>query len=199
MFKDRICEVSRMGVEDDVRAADGANEAMIIIAQALDKLSTSVPASQNMDEEDMLAELAAKRLEKDKHVVTADIGTVTPSLTVHEEDEKQYIELPTVSDEQKEQRRKLGVYLKLDSSDWPVGKGVPRSPVLDAYIAGGPIWLYDYDREFVLALPYAIRRQMIEDVSATDVGTAKLMSADILKASFADSANAAWNIAGVVT
>lgn len=50
-----------------------------------------------------------------------------------------------------------------------------------AYIAGGPIWLVHYDRDFVKQQTMATRQRMVEDVMLTSVELANELSADILK------------------
>jgi len=77
---------------------------------------------------------------------------------------------------------------------------LPEAEAVHAYIAGGPMWLVHYDRDFVKQQTMATRQRMVQDVMLTDVDAANELSADILKyedtndpSVATDNANAAWD------
>jgi len=77
---------------------------------------------------------------------------------------------------------------------------LPPATAAIAYVKGGPVWLVNYDRDFVLEQTMATRQRMVEDVMLTDVEAANELSADILKhkdvndpSVATDNAEAAWD------
>lgn len=50
-----------------------------------------------------------------------------------------------------------------------------------AFLKGGPLWLYDFDRNFVVGLSPQVRRAFVEDVYAVDPEAAYDLGRDILK------------------
>ena len=49
-----------------------------------------------------------------------------------------------------------------------------------AYIEGGPLWLYNYDREFLLSLPYPVRQAMVLDVDDVNTAAAADFGRDVM-------------------
>lgn len=85
------------------------------------------------------------------------------------------VELPPVSEEQKHQRREWAKGVGLDDA-------LPLVPgAAEAYVKGGPLWLWYGNRAFVVGLPDSFKKQMVEDVSKQSVQEAKELGADILK------------------
>lgn len=50
-----------------------------------------------------------------------------------------------------------------------------------AYMEGGPVWLYAYDRHHVVNLPEPLKMEMVQDVGETMPETAHEMSRDLFK------------------
>jgi hypothetical protein len=51
----------------------------------------------------------------------------------------------------------------------------------DAFMKGGPLWLYEGNRAAIMMMPYEWRVQLVEDVALDSTEQAKEMGADILK------------------
>lgn len=58
---------------------------------------------------------------------------------------------------------------------------LPTNEAVAAYLAGGPLWLVHYDRDFVKQQTMATRQRMVADVMETSIQAANELSADILK------------------
>lgn len=116
-------------------------------------------------------------------------GDAVQSLVTEDET---IIDLPVVTPHRAEQRRVLAEAMNLDEQwpgavatdeRWPNGTKV--SSLLEAYVKGGPMWLYLSGKDahdFILGLPYAWRREMVEDVMETSPRDADELSREILKA-----------------
>lgn len=61
------------------------------------------------------------------------------------------------------------------------GTPLPEDEAKHYYEVGGPLWLYFYDREFVLQQTMATRQRMVQDAMLTSTELAEELSADILK------------------
>lgn len=96
--------------------------------------------------------------------VTADEITVT---------------LPPVDEERAERRRQLTEQvLKLDANFGQEGLD-------DAYVKGGPLWLYNGSKEgrdFILGLPVSVRREMVKDVAVDSIPESQELGRDLLSA-----------------
>lgn len=172
-----------MGTEEEVLSATSTEAALLAMAQAIDKLTAQQSESkpEPPEDDDPRIEQARKALAQDANRVTPNIGLTTSSVQIDTTDGSREVVLPPATEEQKERRRELGRTMQLHTDVWPVGQHVPRLAVLDAFVSGGPIWLYEYDREFMLTLPRRIKQLLVEDAAEHDLDTAKLMGADILK------------------
>jgi len=95
-------------------------------------------------------------------------------------------QLPPVSDEVKAARRQWASDYRLNETCVPPGPDYE-----DAYVKGGPEWLYGSDREFVLSLPDAAKRGMIADYMARDLHKeANALAADLLRNDASDMESA---------
>lgn len=56
-----------------------------------------------------------------------------------------------------------------------------RDAARDAFVKGGPLWLYAFDRAYVLGLPYYIKQAMVTSVAETMPHEARAMGADLFK------------------
>lgn len=82
--------------------------------------------------------------------------------------------------------------------NWAASRGLERflaqgneliaEEMVDAYIAGGPMWLYLYDRDAVMQLPAEWRKDMVGDVECDSPAQAQELARDILKDSSPDGA-----------
>lgn len=80
------------------------------------------------------------------------------------------VDLPPVDQERAVKRHNLARTLNLEAD------GIDPN----AYVKGGPLWLYYGNREYVMGLPEAVHRQMIEDVQQDSVQEAQEMARDLL-------------------
>lgn len=55
---------------------------------------------------------------------------------------------------------------RLELENLPAEHGLSRGDAGLAYISGGPMWLYHFDREFLMSLSADVRRAMVDDVAA---------------------------------
>lgn len=80
---------------------------------------------------------------------------------------------------------------------------LPPEDAIKAYLAGGPVWLVHYDRDFVKQQTMATRQRMVQDVMETSPELALELSQDILKyedsndpSVATDAAHADWDATG---
>lgn len=83
------------------------------------------------------------------------------------------VELPVASPEVQERRRELVERISLVDT---FGDAIAES-----YVVGGPLLIYYSNRDYVLGLPVAIRREMINDVAEFNPVEAHEMARDVLK------------------
>lgn len=73
----------------------------------------------------------------------------------------------------------------LMTETFPLGEALAKQldpdEAIQAYIAGGPLWLREFDRVLTLQLPANIRQAMVQDVLEYDPVAAAELSRDILK------------------
>jgi hypothetical protein len=171
-----------MNTEAQVRSAKSPQEAMIVIAKALDRiefLSSRDTQWVAWDNEPTIrdGDSVALRSAWLGHVggeeVVAEHERRT-QITATEDDTD--VVIPAPSDEKKERRRqferqnlKLSEFLG-DSEDWS-----------EAYAKGGPMWLYLGNRELVMSMPDGVRTALVQDVIEDSPQDAHEMGRDILK------------------
>lgn len=59
--------------------------------------------------------------------------------------------------------------------------GLEPDLAASAYLEGGPVWLYSYDRHHVVNLPDELKKEMVEDIAETMPETAHEVSRDLFK------------------
>lgn len=105
-----------------------------------------------------------------------DDGKVMPEPVVPEGQRSKVegndVVLPSGTLAQRETRKALAERLDLEA-DFPGG--------IDAYMKGGPLWLYYGNRDYVMGLSYEVKVAMIQDVEITSPQEAQEMSRDLLK------------------
>lgn len=160
-------------IEEKVRAASSPAEALFVLAAEVDALverMNEAPASDGWSSWD--GEAAAPVSHK---AFTADVTGDN-------------IEFAAPTDEQREIREELierGVFEWANMQGEDVNGNKynlnPDPEVMnDAYILGGPMWLYFGNREFILELPEAVRRTMYNDLLLVDEDTAKEFATDVM-------------------
>jgi hypothetical protein len=170
--------------EQQVRAATSPQEAILVLAKALDRALQGIAEihtnlqygkadnawdqigwSEPIDHSSewlMTAQDQAKS--NDRAVEVIENGDTTD------------IVLRTPSEEKMQRRREFEAqHLRLsetlgDAEDWN-----------EAYAKGGPMWLYIGNRELVMSYPEQVRSLMIEDVIEDSPKDAHEMGADLLK------------------
>lgn len=128
------------------------------------------------DGEDIRALEARLRLLKDDGRVVdvnAPAGTMA---TVEETPDLATVTLPAPNAERRKTRTGQAL-------TWELHNYLPlnEAEALHAYVKGGPLWLYGYDRDAVMQMPYAHRQAMVEDVLQDSPRAAHEMGRDILK------------------
>lgn len=94
------------------------------------------------------------------------------------------IEIPVVDAERKDARREWARTCKI----WEIVEPkLNEDDAVAAYANGGPQWLYAYDRDNVLTMPFAWRQQMIHELDKDSTAEAQEMARDLLKADAEDS------------
>lgn len=136
---------------------------------------------------DLQAELAEATDELDKDAIHARIrlllnpGTIPPppdhgrrSVT-EVTDDGIVTTVPEVDEERKSARRELAKRMRLADE-------IPSDEdLVEAYVKGGPLWLYYGNRDFVMTLPDDMRKEMCEDVLVDSKTEGRQMAADVLK------------------
>jgi hypothetical protein len=126
-------------------------------------------------------------------------GTHVNTVEVQHDGDNTVVDIPPVSAEERDARREFAISaLKLDEY-YKDGNGDPIRPKpddpdllwADVYATGGPVWLYENDREFVMTLSPSIKQHLVADVTMNDPKYAHEMARDILKADADDSRAAA--------
>lgn len=154
-----------MSIEEQVREAPSPQAALIVIAQALDTL---LYLNQHAAEQQAAADAAWGW--------DAPPQTARALLSITEHENEVTVDIAPVTDPIRlEQRRALAHAMDLDTN-------LPNvENAIDVYEKGGPLWLYTGNREFVMSLPYEMRRMMVQDVEQDNVTTAHEMGRDLLK------------------
>lgn len=190
-----------MSIEQAVRQAKSPQEALVVIARALDQLAKQLESRptddgwggewftdpegkvlddlDDLDPEDRAKVMEARaRLAQDKpgqyaeHAMEA--GKQVASKVSSDEIT---VELPPVDEERAEQRRKFATEVAKLSQHY---KDLDQQAV-EAYVKGGPMWLYLTDRDFVMQMPVQWKRFMVQDVNKDSPKDAYDLGRDILK------------------
>lgn len=151
-----------MNVQQQVQEAASPQEALAVIARGLDALFQEI--------QDIKAQRDAALVDSSTWG-TWDTGRPEDRVKVTEDaDGNTEVELPPVTDEMKDKRRKFARNIGLEDDN------------IEYYAKGGPLWLYLGDREFVMGLPVEWRRDMVQDVMETGLTKdAEEMGRDVLK------------------
>lgn len=99
--------------------------------------------------------------------------------TVQEGRGRETVEIPPATPEQKRLRTRVLPALALENL--PAEHGVTKQVANAAYVQGGPMWLYLFDRDYVMGLSPEVRKAMFEDVLLTNPDEAHELASDILK------------------
>lgn len=89
-------------------------------------------------------------------------------------DQEIEVVLPPVSAERAKYRREQAKQMGLEDN-------FPGIEATEAYVKGGPLWLYHGNREFVMSLPEELRKLMVQDVERDSPQEAHEMAHDLLK------------------
>lgn len=90
------------------------------------------------------------------------------------------VDLPPASPERQAARRQLAESIELPGFFPPLMRDSQREQILDAYVKGGPLWLYQ-NREITLALPEHVKHAMIADIMEDSPRMAFEVGRDLLK------------------
>jgi hypothetical protein len=156
--------------EQAVRGAASPGEALIILAQAIDRQTNSpdvdwaLPPPQGDPE----GVVTVPYLERPSSELKGDLSNKVAEGGVT-------VDLPPTTDRQREFRQG---YAAQAVANLP---NIPPEQALDWYMKGGPLWLIAYDYEHVLSLSSNTRKMMVEDVAITMPEEAKRTGADLLK------------------
>jgi len=180
-----------MSTETQVRQAPSAQEALLVIARALDRIEALVEWSQwsttplgpHPDEVDPLQRAvfagpdAAVPERSDEWLALAQELAGKRTAVIESSDGVTDVVIPATSLEKQERRRKfemqalhLSEFLGEDQ-DWQ-----------GAYARGGPRWLYYGNRDLVMSFPDATKQAMIVDIIEDSPEEAAEIGRDLLKA-----------------
>lgn len=169
-----------MSVVDQVMAAKKPQDAMLAIAAALDELlSREVAPVDGWGEWGSSAEAVEERATIIESVYSEEGGTLTEFKATH--DETKIAKRQRFADDVLSQSfGRAG----LEDGVW-----TPDSTIMEAYVNAGPMWLYAYDRDFVMQLPQEMKVMLIEDVFEDDPEEGRGFGRDILKDQSAGEVN----------
>jgi hypothetical protein len=156
-----------MNTGERVRAAQNPQDALCMIADALDALYVEIAELKDQPaQDDGWGSWESGSGLQVEHDLDAGESTVT---------------VPAVSEEVQELRRKFAEStLNLQAALEAEGLD-PTEDWVEAYAKGGPLWLYHGNRDFVVQLPYAVRHALVLEASADDPEEAIKMGRDLLK------------------
>jgi hypothetical protein len=179
-----------MTVVDDMRAARNPQEAMLVIAEALDAIIVNMQAPQTPTNtwgtwESDTPEFAPYPDVPVTHMLAGAVDTRKPVVTVTvdegEDTDSVDVNIAPVSPKKQEARRRFAAdVLQLEAE---LGAGVDWA---ETYAKGGPVWLYEGNRELVMQYPQHIRSELVRDLMEDDPQAADEMGRDILKLEGAD-------------
>lgn len=140
-----------------IREASSPQDALTILADALDAIWAEI---QELKTSTTTAEPVWGEWEQ-----PADDGRSTYEV----DGDTTTVDLPPVSEEHKDLRRKFAKSIGLKGDN------------IEYYAKGGPLWLYLGDRDFVMGLTDQMRRMMVSDIAQTSPQEAREVARDILK------------------
>lgn len=152
-----------MTTEQLVKAAANPKDAMLVIARALDRIEATLTVPPP---DPWATEWSAEDIGRPGFVgvkITQDVDTTE-------------VVIPPASPEKQAARRQFAEQsLQLEDN---LGTG---EDWLNAYAKGGPIWLYEGNRELFMTYGDHVRRAMVQDVIEDDPKYAGEMGRDVLK------------------
>lgn len=156
-----------MSIVEAVQTARNPQEALVVIADALERLEAMLmalvkPMPGGLDEWDEWSE---------------DEPEPQPIRTERGADGENVVVLPTPSAEVYQARVELAEKKMRLNDAFPK---VDFDPV-EVYAKGGPSWLYIYDRDLVMGMPADVKRDLVNDLMRDDPRAAAEMARDILK------------------
>jgi hypothetical protein len=149
-------------IVDQVKQCKTPQEALLVLAQAIDELSNTATAVDVWTaplQWDLEAETFARPDNRARNV-NGDI-VVDP-----------------VSSVRQDERYDFATDQKLFSF---YGPGLSEPDFLDAYVKGGPRWLYYTNRDAIMQMPMNLRAALVEDVLLDSHTEADEIGRDILK------------------
>lgn len=179
-----------MSVESQVAQAKSPQEAMLEIAKGLDlvlswlnDLDGRIAQQGQSDSWGMAWEVVGEQIGEAK---AQELGEDGDHTFVHEDEDTTEVEIPYPDEDRKAARRMLVTQqLKLDdyyaTPDGPAPAPEGYDSWNEVYVIGGPVWLYEADRDCVMAMSNEAKRAMIEDVLLDSKRYAHEMARDILK------------------
>lgn len=87
------------------------------------------------------------------------------------------VEIPPATPERRRTRRAFALTIKL----WDYLPRLTHTEALDAFEAGGPLWLYAYDRDAIVAMPDDCKRALVEDINVDSPAQAQEVGRDLLR------------------
>jgi len=173
-------------VVDNVQAARNPQEAILVLAQAMDEILDLMRNPPRLVD-DGWGEWAS-----DPSTPVTDQawheGAQGPAFTETQIDETTTVyDVRPVSEEKQERRASFAQeVLQLPTQDC----GVEPSEAVDTYVKLGPWWLYTSNRELFMQYAWEVRQAMVIDVNEEDPIAAQHMGADVLKVE--EGAGEAW-------
>ena len=153
-----------MSVVDAVREARNAQEAMLALADAVERIEVML---REFTPDSVSGEWESWEASAEPEGIKTETGA----------DGENVVVLPTPSAKQYNARLTLAKeHMHLDEA-FPK---VDFDPI-EVYAKGGPSWLYIYDRDLVLGMRDSIKRELVRDLMADDPEAASDMARDILK------------------
>lgn len=123
------------------------------------------------------------------------VSDQVPQITVQGDD----VTFAAPNKRQRLMRRQLIPSMGFEHWTTPTNDDAPAPPpqgqIAAAYEEGGPLWLYTYDRDYVVSLPPEVHQAMVQDVlAAPDNETARWFGADLLKGGLEEQASVARHL-----
>jgi hypothetical protein len=162
-----------VSVTEKVKTAPTPRAALLVLAEAIDKLEARLDAQQAADPWD------------DTAWSTEDDGFVNSGPVMEadiSEDGSGEVNFKVASEEKQADREKFArEVLKLDQYYHNEASDIPGEDLIHAYKVAGPMWLYVSDRDCVMSYDENVRRHMAEDVLEDDPVAAFDFAKDVLK------------------
>lgn len=170
-----------MSVEEQVRSAASPQEALLALARGLDAV---------------LARPAEEPADAWGHWSNAGFVTADPPaapITTEVTEDAITVTIAPVDELRKATRRQLAEAMGLtdefgEHEDWT-----------EVYAKGGPLWLYNTKRDFVISLPVDIRAAMVADLAQDDAATAQDVGRDLLKDTSPQTQETALPMADIIS